>query len=229
MKRTSAIIEFIGFSGSGKTFISRHLRDELGAGCILISDVHFNALDVLSYSLTHPLSIIDTILFIKSTKQPNRALAFEHIKSIVKYTIRLHKSSKIKHKYVLIDEGMLHKLRNIRSTSTIKSLPYEDIRPRYRRQLFSKADIVLHVDAPIETIAYRRLKRKHMVPGLAELTNHIARIRPELEKRAKETLRDIEAAEAERRFQCIKIYNDDNKPPENMIQYIKGRLSQLES
>ena len=218
------ILEFIGFAGSGKTFISRRLRDELGEGCVLISELEVGALDVLSFSVVHPLSVVYAILFIVSTKQPNRKLALGYIKEIIKYRLRIDKAMRSKHKCLLIDEGMLHKLRNIRGTSTISNLTYNDIRLSYRRDLFSKANIVVYVDAPLATIAYRRLKRRNASPDLSLMNKQIAHIKLEVEKRRKGTEQDINAARNEHSFEYLEVYNKENESVDAIIRVIKNRL-----
>ncbi len=221
------IIEFIGFAGSGKTFLKEQFIKEFVEESIVPDDIKLSMPDVLYYTIRNPLGVIYTVMFILSTRQKNLLKAISYIKNIVKYRIKLFKSLMLGREYIIVDEGILHRLRMIRSTSKKYDLLYETIKPRYRKERFSHADILVHVDAPLQTIARRRLNMKNRIMNEPAIENEISKIKDEVIMRKQYTQQDIAAARKEHNFHHLMIDNDQTTSVINIISKIKECASNL--
>jgi hypothetical protein len=221
------IIEFIGHGGSGKSFLSRQLCESLGEDSILFADIEITKSDVISFITKYPLLIVSIIMFVLGTRQNSLRRTIRYINMILKYNIRLSISENMDKKYIIVDEGMLHKLRSIRDTSRIKSIIYNDIKAEYREKIFSHADIVIHVVASVETINIRKLKRYYGEVDSAMIREGLEIIKDDIVNRAQYTERDIAAAMNEHEFTYIKVDNDGNGMINNMISEIKECINNL--
>jgi len=110
------VIEFTGYAGSGKTYICERLTETFGKYSAVPSSIRVSIFDVIFYTIRYPYSTLITILFVFGTKQNNWSRNILFIKKILKYNIKLMKLSRSNVKYIFVDEGMLHRLREIRRT-----------------------------------------------------------------------------------------------------------------
>lgn len=221
------IIEFVGFAGSGKTFIREQLINTFGEESIVPADIKLSISDVISYTLKNPFGVLYTIMFIISTRQNNVKQAITYVKNILRYRIKLFKSIESGKKYVIVDEGIVHRLRMIRSTSNKSGLSYDTIKPRYRKDIFSHADIIVYVVAPLKTIAQRRLYRKKRITNESSIKIEISKIKDEVMIRNQDSEYDIIAAMKEHKFHYIKVNNDHTVSINDIIDRIKECASNL--
>jgi cytidylate kinase len=219
----SIVIEFVGFAGVGKTFISKQLADKLNGESILNSDVNVNLYDVIHYSIRKPKLILYAIMFVISTRQKFIIRNVIYFKNILIYKIKLEKLLKMNKKYVIIDEGIIHKFRMIRSTSKIEKLTYSRIRKTHRISLFSGADVVVFVTASLRNIAIRRLlRRRKKIENESEIEREINKIKTKFTVRSCYTENDILSAQNDHHFYYIKLYNDDKISIDELIDKINN-------
>jgi len=223
------IIEFVGFAGSGKTYIREQLVNAFGSESAVPAAIQLRVSDVISYALKKPLRVIYTVLFILNTRQKSVGKSIRYIKKLLIYRMKLNKLMTEGKKYIIVDEGILQKFRMIRSTSKKTELYYDSIKPRYRRDLFSYPDIVVHLGLPINTIALQRLNRRNKTLNESSIENEISKIKDEVVLRNQCTEHDIAAAKKEHYFQYIKIDNNCIDSKNSIISDIKECAYRLNS
>jgi hypothetical protein len=218
------IIEFLGHGGSGKTFISKQLNNLLGKDSILAADVKINISDVLWFIVKYPLHLMDIILFILSTKQKSLNRNIRYVNLLLRYNVKIAKLKNLDKRYVIMDAGILHRFRSIRETSDINDLIYDKIKTRYRKNIFSRADVIIHVIASIETINLRKLKRRYGEVDGAIIQRGLKIIKNDILERSKYSEYDIASAMKEQKFLYIEVDNDGNESIKKIISDIKESI-----
>lgn len=152
--KDSVIVEFVGMSGAGKSFVRKELMGALGNIDIGVKTSRLKIGDMLSFTFCSVFC--KSIAFVFLSKPKN----FEHFVRGVKKWIRFQLSyTKIRKDYGLyiVEEGVLQKFRALQRYSSLDlSISNVDLR-LLKKQNF--ADLVVYVVANEEQLKVRLLNR----------------------------------------------------------------------
>lgn len=194
------MVEFIGTSGVGKSFVYNAFKS------IHSSDPDYKFMEKSDYDLFQLFNVnilISTFIDIFRCNLPDREHFYKYFKMCYFTRVLMKKGSKSTGKFVIIDEGPLHRARAIRKYSKLDSR-------RVRRILLNRrsviSDIVIYLDANPEKIHQRRQSR-----GTRAMETSIQEIINEIEDEKKGSNEDIEYIhENVKEIKMIMIANDDN-------------------
>jgi thymidylate kinase len=214
-KKYPIIIDFVGVGGSGKTYISRILREILAKQCLISSEYKLSIIDIIKYIFTHPIYVIQILIFVLTTKPKNIKSLRQSYFALFNYSIKHFVLSEKNTKYVIFDEGMLHKLRQIRRRSKKNNLSYKDINIKYRKLFFSYPHIVIFLNTPTEIILQRRIKRSNADPEI--IKKEFLDLDGNVGYSINQTEEDVKFAAKEQGFKLLIIVNGDDDIIQNDI------------
>lgn len=221
-------IDFIGEASSGKTFISKKLVEQLGDSCYLASNYKLKYTDFIKFFLIKPLFVMYVIIIVLDMKPKSMKLLIKSILKILNYSIKHYILSKKMKEIIVFDEGILHKFRQIRGMTKMKTNNYDGI--IYRRLIFSYPDIVILVAPPIDILIDRKIKRnaKHN----KNFTVKSVKIKRKYEAWYNSTIKTehfIKSAQSEFGFIFFKIINNDNHAYKNDLDNIVITIDKVKS
>ena len=208
-KDSPVIIDFVGVGGSGKTYLSKIIMDKLDVKCILASDYKLRLFDSIKHLIINPVYFFNCLIFLYRTKQKSLKSFKRSFYALSNYKVKYEVLTRKDYKAILFDEGMLHKLRQIRRRSRLDHLGYENISVKYRNMFFGYPDVVVFVYAPLETTAKRRSERKEVCCIEAE-TEKLNKVDGGYDMSIEQTIEDIKKAKIELCFEAITINNKGN-------------------
>lgn len=217
------VIDFVGPSGSGKSTLSSSLSKRLGERSVLASDLRLTKFELITYCLLHPYQTVQSILFIKSTKPKGVTNFFKNLAILIIYQAKLEKLKKKNYKYIIFDEGLLHKLRQIRRRSKRTGLSYRNIKSSFRKRFFPFPDIVILVIPPLGDLLNRYMKCNAGIEK-EKLIDSFETVDGSIEKSIQTTKDDVLAASKEHEFSVVKVTNSQDIPISNTINEVVKKL-----
>lgn len=152
-KGKPCIIEFVGSSGVGKSFLFQKLKGKL------VGNPEYLFVEKGLYKRTqmvYPWLFINTVVKLLLCNINTRQRLYKHIKMWYFTQVLIRKGLKSTARYVFIEEGPLHRIRAIKSHS--QKDPQTVIKLLLTRKTV-KTDIVMFIDASPENLYNWRQKR----------------------------------------------------------------------
>jgi len=147
------LVEFVGASGVGKSFLAARIYDELIQRNVSVAE--FQSIRIMRNSVRNSLIVVQTALATLLLKPEKLSMYVGSVKRLARYNIR-QRSCESGHDVYICDEGIFQMLRSLYRNSRSHSMT--DIADRLFK-LVSLPDIVVVVEAGTEKIFARRTDR----------------------------------------------------------------------
>ena len=214
------VIDFVGLGGSGKTYLSTLLAKRLGSRCIQASTYKLQFIDILYFILMKPTYFYHVARFIISSNPKSAKVCFQSIIKIMNYSIKYSVLTKNKSNYIIFDEGMLHKLRQIQNTSKYNDITFSNINIKYKNLFFTYPDVVVFITPPVDLVLQRKIIRDGKIMNNGSQSSSLSNKLGEYERSIQRTECDIKAACEEFGFRYIRVYNHEYDSPEKEVEEI---------
>jgi len=220
-KKKPVIIDFVGKSGAGKTFVKNQLLKHMTADrtCFDISDIKITAKDCFAFFLTAPKTCLASLALIFFNIPNSYYSMLKLLKKWFTAQIKIQKASTLNHDVVLNCEGLFIRINWIRKR-TLKKVTIETMPDSIKKKFFYP-DITIFVTADFDLSEHRRLQR-----NFAEKKN----FRPKRAKKnsvfnfLKYLQQDLLAAEKSGLIKKVLYYNNDGDFDISLVEQINQLL-----
>lgn len=207
--RLPIVVEFVRHAGSGKTFLKEKLLGQLEDAVDVSLEGRVTLRDLASLSLYRPKVAGLICRMVIGSKPASLKHAVRALFKMCVYQVKMEKALARDVACVVCCEGMLHRLRMLKSGSRRRGLAYSSLAAPVRKTVFGQADLVVFVVASLRTVANRRAARND-----GEMENEgpegmIIRKKESFSVSVYGTETDIIMAQREHGFRYLKIVNED--------------------
>ncbi len=203
------VIDLVGKSGAGKTYVKQMLMEELSGRhtCVDISDERVSAIDYLDFILTSPGAFAASIMLVAGHVPVTFRKTLKLMRKWMGTQVRLKKAVSLECDFVLNDEGLFIWLQWIRG-GTLRNFSFRTL-SRAAKESFYYPGLTLFVTADFGLSEERRIARD---------TGKKRHRNKKLEKKEEKVLsvflnnlgEDLAAAHEEGFFRVIRYNNTGN-------------------
>jgi len=194
---------------------------------VLANNLKLTKIDLITFCLAHPYQTVQSIHFIASTQPKSVSYFLKKFLNLIIYQAKLKKLKKGRANYIIFDEGLLHKLRQIRRSSKRTNLSYRDIKRSFREKFFSFPDIVVLVIPPLDILLKRCINRNSNIEK-EKIIKNFKTVDGSIEKSIQITKDDVFSASKEYKFMVIEVSNGQDLPNLNTIDEIVEKILNLQ-
>lgn len=228
LRKMPVTIEFVGHAGSGKTFLADQLVAALREKHEVSRGMKVRGTDAVRFALFNPRLVFDLMRLVVWARPKTLKSGYKAVCKLAFYQMKRKRAERQGTGVIVFDEGMLQRLRSLRSNSNGDRVSYAEMEESLRKRLFPKPDLVVFVVASLETAAKRKVKRDATNPGCENVEQMVQRKRDSYAASLKGTEDDILAAQREQGFCTIKLVNEEGSAVEDNIQQMVEAVSRLD-